>query len=132
MTALLIIIYQLASAHDGSLGVRDEAEEDSESEGGGSTSQLIDDFHSMTLNSFCEPAFQRRVRMEGRKGGAEILRCWRILSSLSLSLSHSQDTHISALPIEIMRYILRWVVSAQLDMRSLEQVSKVQYTYKYS
>ena len=28
-----------------------------------------------------------------------------------------------------MRYILRWVVSAQLDMRSLEQVSKVQYCY---
>ena len=73
MTALLI--NQLALAHDDSLGVRDEAGEDSESEGGGSTSQLIDDFHSMTLNSFCEPAFQRRVRMEGRAGGVEILRC---------------------------------------------------------
>ncbi len=39
-----------------------EAGKDSESDGGRSASQLIDDFHSMTLNSFCEPAFQRRVR----------------------------------------------------------------------
>jgi hypothetical protein len=50
-----------------SLGVGGEAGEDTESEGGGSTSQLIDDFHSMTLNSFCEPAFQRRVRKEESK-----------------------------------------------------------------
>ena len=43
------------------MDVKSEGAEDSESDGG-STSQLIDDFHSMTLNSFCEPAFQKRVR----------------------------------------------------------------------
>lgn len=36
-----------------------------------------------------------------------------------------QEVHISALPVEVLRYILRWVVSAQLDMRALEQVARV-------
>ena len=34
-------------------------------------------------------------------------------------------THISALPMEIMLYILRWVVSSELDLRSLEMFSGV-------
>ncbi|XP_058799475.1 F-box only protein 9 [Phymastichus coffea] len=34
-------------------------------------------------------------------------------------------THISALPMEIFFYILRWVVSSELDIRSLEMVSRV-------
>ncbi|XP_012260502.2 F-box only protein 9 isoform X2 [Athalia rosae] len=34
-------------------------------------------------------------------------------------------THISALPTEIILYILRWVVSSELDLRSLEMFSKV-------
>ncbi|XP_043260971.1 F-box only protein 9 isoform X1 [Colletes gigas] len=34
-------------------------------------------------------------------------------------------THISALPIEIVLYILRWVVSSELDLRSLEMFSSV-------
>ncbi|XP_043491109.1 F-box only protein 9 [Polistes fuscatus] len=34
-------------------------------------------------------------------------------------------THISALPMEIILYILRWVVSLELDLRSLEMFSKV-------
>lgn len=33
--------------------------------------------------------------------------------------------HISSLPTEIVLYILRWVVSSNLDMRSLEQCSMV-------
>lgn len=33
--------------------------------------------------------------------------------------------HFSDLPLEIIFYILRWVVSSELDMRSLEQISKV-------
>ncbi|XP_030370004.1 F-box only protein 9 [Scaptodrosophila lebanonensis] len=33
--------------------------------------------------------------------------------------------HISDLPTEIILYILRWVVSAQLDMKSLDQCSSV-------
>ncbi|XP_077990409.1 F-box only protein 9-like [Glandiceps talaboti] len=35
------------------------------------------------------------------------------------------STHISALPIEIMMFIIQWVVSNELDMRSLEQLSMV-------
>ncbi|XP_015588407.1 F-box only protein 9 isoform X2 [Cephus cinctus] len=34
-------------------------------------------------------------------------------------------THISALPMEIVLYILRWVVSSELDLRSLEMFSGV-------
>ncbi|XP_054268846.1 F-box only protein 9 [Macrosteles quadrilineatus] len=34
-------------------------------------------------------------------------------------------THISALPVEIILYILRWVVSSDLDLRSLEMCSQV-------
>ncbi|XP_057332235.1 F-box only protein 9 [Microplitis mediator] len=34
-------------------------------------------------------------------------------------------THMSALPLEIILYILRWVVSSELDMRSLEMFSRV-------
>lgn len=33
--------------------------------------------------------------------------------------------HISAIPIELILYILRWVVSSNLDIRSLEQCSMV-------
>ncbi|XP_011495663.1 PREDICTED: F-box only protein 9 [Ceratosolen solmsi marchali] len=35
------------------------------------------------------------------------------------------STHISALPMEIVFYILRWVVSSDLDIRSLEMIAKV-------
>ena len=36
-----------------------------------------------------------------------------------------QTTHISALPMEIILYVLRWVVSSDLDLRSLEMCSRV-------
>ncbi|EEB11637.1 F-box only protein, putative [Pediculus humanus corporis] len=36
-----------------------------------------------------------------------------------------KTTHISSLPIEIIFYILRWVVSCDLDLRSLEMFSMV-------
>lgn len=40
--------------------------------------------------------------------------------------SHEQKaTHISELPMEIILYILRWVVSSELDLRSLEMCSEV-------
>ncbi|XP_078504067.1 F-box only protein 9 isoform X1 [Lissotriton helveticus] len=35
------------------------------------------------------------------------------------------QTHISALPLEVLMYIFRWVVSSDLDLRSLEQLSLV-------
>ncbi|XP_014287029.1 F-box only protein 9 [Halyomorpha halys] len=37
----------------------------------------------------------------------------------------SNMTHLSALPMEIFLYILRWVVSKDLDLRSLEMCSRV-------
>lgn len=37
----------------------------------------------------------------------------------------STGLHFSDLPLEIIFYILRWVVSSELDIRSLEQISKV-------
>ncbi|XP_039285494.1 F-box only protein 9 [Nilaparvata lugens] len=36
-----------------------------------------------------------------------------------------KSTHISELPMEIILYILRWVVSSELDLRSLEMCSRV-------
>ncbi|XP_053315623.1 F-box only protein 9 [Spea bombifrons] len=35
------------------------------------------------------------------------------------------QTHISELPMEVLMYIFRWVVSSDLDLRSLEQLSMV-------
>lgn len=37
----------------------------------------------------------------------------------------TESLHISNLPVEIILYILRWVVSTNLDLRSLEQCSMV-------
>ncbi|XP_078695624.1 F-box only protein 9-like isoform X1 [Branchiostoma floridae x Branchiostoma belcheri] len=36
-----------------------------------------------------------------------------------------RQTHISALPAELLTYIFRWVVSSDLDMRSLERLALV-------
>ena len=38
-----------------------------------------------------------------------------------------QSTHISVLPVEVIRYILCWVISAECDMRSLELFGQVSY-----
>ncbi|XP_053566356.1 F-box only protein 9 [Bombina bombina] len=35
------------------------------------------------------------------------------------------QTHISALPMEVLMYIFRWVVSSDLDLRALEQLALV-------
>lgn len=45
-----------------------------------------------------------------------------ILSSINEKILTTQ-AHISDLPIEIIFYILKWVISNQLDLHSLEQVS---------
>ncbi|KAM5326017.1 F-box only protein 9 isoform 3-T3 [Glossophaga mutica] len=37
----------------------------------------------------------------------------------------SSQAHISVLPMEVLMYIFRWVVSSDLDLRSLEQLSQV-------
>nr|XP_055026461.1 F-box only protein 9 [Misgurnus anguillicaudatus] len=37
----------------------------------------------------------------------------------------TSQVHISALPLEVLMYIFRWVVSCDLDLRALEQLSMV-------
>lgn len=44
---------------------------------------------------------------------------------LRLTLICLQATHISVLPVELLNYVFRWVVSLDLDMRSLENISEV-------
>ncbi|RWS14957.1 F-box only protein 9-like protein, partial [Dinothrombium tinctorium] len=39
--------------------------------------------------------------------------------------TYSDQTHISHLPIELIHYICRWIVTNELDYRSLEQLSAV-------
>uniref|UniRef100_A0A4W4H965 F-box only protein 9 n=1 Tax=Electrophorus electricus TaxID=8005 RepID=A0A4W4H965_ELEEL len=39
--------------------------------------------------------------------------------------AETSQMHISALPLEVLMYIFRWVVSSDLDMRALEQLSLV-------
>ncbi|CAI9720569.1 F-box only protein 9 [Octopus vulgaris] len=39
--------------------------------------------------------------------------------------SEQRATHISSLPVEVVMYIFKWVVSTDLDTRSLEQLSQV-------
>ena len=36
-----------------------------------------------------------------------------------------QMTHISAIPLELIMYIFKWVVSMELDMKSLDQLARV-------
>nr|CAD7461337.1 unnamed protein product [Timema tahoe] len=61
--------------------------------------------------------------------GEDLLSRLQRFFSRSCSLcvpQHEQTmTHISSLPMEIVLYILRWVVSADLDIRSLELCSRV-------
>lgn len=38
---------------------------------------------------------------------------------------HQNNTHISELPHEVFNYILKWVVSTDLDCHSLEEIAKV-------
>lgn len=40
-----------------------------------------------------------------------------------------KTTHISVLPVELLNYILRWVVSVDLDMKSLENFSEVKVVF---
>ena len=45
--------------------------------------------------------------------------------SSSMTTSSAQTTHISSLPMELIIYILKWVVSTELDLKSLENFSQV-------
>jgi len=44
--------------------------------------------------------------------------------SVSVSL---QAMHIGQLPVEVIQYILKWVISSDLDIYSLEQLSCVSF-----
>lgn len=45
--------------------------------------------------------------------------------SSSLTGHHLQKRHIGDMPLEVLLYVLRWVVSGQLDLRSLERCALV-------
>ncbi|XP_013384899.1 F-box only protein 9-like isoform X3 [Lingula anatina] len=53
------------------------------------------------------------------------LRVRRDVKNVCEAEYEQQRTHISVLPVEVLMYIFKWVVSDQLDMRSLEQLSMV-------
>ena len=38
-------------------------------------------------------------------------------------------THISAIPLELVMYIFKWVVSTELDMKSLEHLALVRRNF---
>lgn len=42
-----------------------------------------------------------------------------------------QATHICKLPVEVLMYIFYWVVSSELDVRSLEMLSEVGELIKF-
>ncbi|KAL9963273.1 hypothetical protein ACROYT_G032457 [Oculina patagonica] len=56
---------------------------------------LTNRFHSLSVTGICQPHYETRM------------------------------THISALPLELIMYIFKWVVSVELDMKSLEQLGRV-------
>eukprot|EP00794_Sanderia_malayensis_P011949 gene11949-13185_t len=47
------------------------------------------------------------------------------VGGLCSPLYDTKQAHISVLPSELLIYILRWVISSELDLRSLEQVALV-------
>lgn len=47
------------------------------------------------------------------------------LSTICTKNFPQQATHISSLPFEVMIYIFRWIISSDLDVRSLEQCARV-------
>lgn len=56
---------------------------------------LTNRFHSLSVTGICQPLYETRM------------------------------THISAIPLELIMYIFKWVVSMELDMKSLEQLARV-------
>ncbi|XP_018605116.1 F-box only protein 9 isoform X3 [Scleropages formosus] len=72
------------------------------------------------------------VENEGHGEVADLLANFQqqlILQDMSQKICEPEvemtQTHISALPLEVMMYIFRWVVSSELDLRALEQLSLV-------
>lgn len=45
--------------------------------------------------------------------------------SICTAAHEQRATHISSLPVEVLMYIFRWVISSDLDMRALETLSQV-------
>lgn len=77
---------------------------------------LLDSFQNLQLDEnsqskICQKNFPQQVRRNG-------------FSTLKFFFCF-QTTHISALPSEVLIDIFRWVVSSDLDVRSLEQCARV-------
>ena len=50
---------------------------------------------------------------------------WCKINSIVVFVFFFQMTHISAIPLELIMYIFKWVVSVELDMKSLDQLARV-------
>ncbi|XP_011303086.1 F-box only protein 9 [Fopius arisanus] len=76
----------------------------------------------------CEPPDDDVKGEEEIEDGNLIVKLSRVLvknQRVCCPRFEQSSTHISALPMEIVLYILRWVVSPDLDFRSLEMFSAV-------
>merc|ERR1719400_1961635 len=69
------------------------------------------------------------VHLVGGELGDLCLRFARMRSTEQSSLIQMEvktnEVHLGDLPSELLNYILKWVVSKELDLRSLERVSAV-------
>ncbi|XP_012937042.1 F-box only protein 9 [Aplysia californica] len=96
--------------------------------------QLVPDIESK-LGSFLTRSPRDRGRqdsessMDGSELEEDLLNNFENLNlrehGLCLPQYEQRGTHISSLPVELIMYILRWVVSPELDLRSLEMFSMV-------
>ena len=89
----------------------DDEDEDEEIKDGELQQRIQKKFSKMS--AICSPKQEQKVELV----------TFRFLSH-EVSLFF-QTTHISILPMEMILYILRWVVSCDLDLRSLEMFSMV-------
>ena len=62
----------------------------------------------------CEPQYPPKV------SGVRV-----VFSSQSVTSVLLQGTHISCLPNDVIRHVVLWLVSDELDLKSLEQLSMV-------
>lgn len=66
------------------------------------------------LSTICKKNFPQQVNL-----------FYEIIKMICYSFLFIQATHISCLPSEVLIYIFRWVISSDLDIRSLEQCARV-------
>ncbi|CAL1530069.1 unnamed protein product [Lymnaea stagnalis] len=96
--------------------------------------QLVPDIESKLGSVFTKPSWERG-RQDSETFGPEneidedLLTHFESLRLKDEALCHPEYeqrmTHISSLPVELIIYILQWVVTSDLDLRSLEMFSAV-------